>query len=228
METSRGIHGSDGTDRRTTLDGDRTTCPVSRRTARIRVLAVVAATAAASAGCSYPTAYYGTGLLNTSGEATLVAPQTVRIVSCDRTEATTRAADPSDWQRGPMTGSDQQAAMISKSYAVLALGDACRIEGTSFAGAFTPVSGNECTLTFAEGPRKLRVTSTLVRYGQTDRWRDPNALPNYVEVQVGGDDATTGRHLVYAFSGTAVTAPADSAPCAAAAEPRLAQSHPAQ
>jgi hypothetical protein len=195
---------------------------------------VLAAVAAASAGCSYPTAFYGTGLLSTSGEGTLVAPQTVRMLSCERSETTTttRAADPagSGWERGPTTGPDQVTAttMTSKSYAVLAFGDTCRIEGTWFGGSFTPVSGSQCTLAFAEGPRKVRVTNTIVRYGQTDRWRDPNSTPNYVEVQVGGDDLATGRHLVYSFSGTAVAAPDDSAPCAAAAAPQLAQSHPAQ
>jgi hypothetical protein len=44
------------------------------------------------------------------------------------------------------------------------------------------------------------VTSAFLRYGQNGR----NVDPSYVEVEVGGDDVATGRHVLYRFSRTGV------------------------
>jgi hypothetical protein len=163
---------------------------------------LLALAAGSMAACVYPAAYTGTGVLNISGQPQLLSPVSVKLASCRR------PATPNSEETGA-------PGDVGPVYAVLAIGNACRIEGSSVGSAFYPNVGGTCALDFAEGRQTVHVTSAFLRYGQNDQTVDPN----YVEVEVGGDDVATGRHVLYRFSGAGVDA--DPSPPACPPEPVL-------
>jgi hypothetical protein len=79
-------------------------------------------------------------------------------------------------------------------FSILALGDECVMDGVGGTSGFLPDPGTVCTLAFADGAHPLRVTDVAVRYGVTA----------YVQVELGGDDAKTGLHALYRFTGSAL------------------------
>jgi len=99
-----------------------------------------------------------------------------------------------------------------------ALGDTCRVEGWAAGIAFDPIVGSACTLAFAKGPETFRVTDVVTRSGQAGRWVDTS----YLEVQIGGDDVVSQRHVFYAFSGRARAADGLEAQLCATSGPAVA------
>jgi hypothetical protein len=71
------------------------------------------------------------------------------------------------------------------------------VRGTS---GFWPDPGTVCTLQFADGPHPLRVTDAAVHYALRRTYLNPA----YVEVELGGDDAKTGLHALYRFTGSSL------------------------
>lgn len=138
-------------------------------------------------GCERPMLYAGTGSLSVSGAATqpLLATHSLQY----------------DWCSEPGPADDKEI----HGFSVVRIGDACVMDGTgSGLSDFHADPGTVCTLMFSDGAHAIRVTDFLARYewpsGRTYLERD------YVEVQLGGDDAATRTHVLYRFSGNASAA----------------------
>jgi hypothetical protein len=80
------------------------------------------------------------------------------------------------------------------------------MDGTGAPSDFHADPDSVCTLTFPDGPHAIRVTDFAARYGVTSFVTGRTYVdPNYIQVELGGDDAATGTHVLYRFSGTAST-----------------------
>ena len=104
------------------------------------------------------------------------------------------------------------------SFEILTVGRQCAIAVTGQGDRFRPDVGGSCTLVFPGGPRTLRVTDAIARYGQTGGTYFTGRSyidPSVIQVDLGGDDVATGRHVLYRFSGRASDGPDLSAICPA-------------
>jgi hypothetical protein len=80
------------------------------------------------------------------------------------------------------------------------------MDGTGGPSDFHADPDTVCTLTFPDGPHAIRVTDFAARYGVTSFVTGRTYVdPNYIQVELGGDDAATDTHVLYRFSGTAST-----------------------
>jgi hypothetical protein len=140
------------------------------------------------AGCvAAPSGYAGTGSLSVSGSTTqpLLASHSVHFGSC---------RDPGD-PYNPLMG-----------FSIVTIGDACVMDGTGEPSEFRADPGTVCTLTFSDRPHPIRVTDFAARFGVTSVVSGRTYIdPNYLQVELGGDDAATGTHVLYRFSGNAST-----------------------
>ena len=141
-----------------------------------------------AAGCvAAPSGYAGTGSLSVSGATTqpLLASHSVRFGSCRE------PGDPDDPHMG---------------FSIVTIGDACVMDGAGAPSDFHADPGTVCTLTFPDGPHAIRVTDFAARFGVTSSLSGRTLVdPNYIQVELGGDDAATGTHVLYRFSGNAST-----------------------
>jgi hypothetical protein len=137
-------------------------------------------------------AYVGTGSLQTSGApASDIASHTVSVMDCDAVDKP-QAAGAGELVSQP----------ASPAFTVLRVGSDCIIDGVRSGSQVVGDTGGVCTLTFADGPRTLRVTDILVRYGiSADDSQGLESDPNLLEMTLGGDDVATGVHAVYRFKG---------------------------
>lgn len=150
--------------------------------------------AALLVGCERPMLYAGTGSLSVSGSTTqpLLASQSLQY----------------DWCSEPGPADDNEI----HGFSVVRIGDACVMDGTGLGlSEFHADPGTVCTLMFSDGAHAVRVTDFLARYdGASGR---TYLARNYVDVQLGGDDAATRTHVLYRFSGNASAGPQPSASC---------------
>jgi hypothetical protein len=85
------------------------------------------------------------------------------------------------------------------AFSVLTIGDTCTLDDFSTGKRFHPVPGTTCTLDFGDGKHAVRLTDFSRRYASAGRRVDTE----HIDIELGGDDATTGRHILYRFSGSA-------------------------
>ena len=139
----------------------------------------------AACGLAGANAYVGTGSLATSGGPTspLLASHVVVLADC----ASAAIHDG-----------------VAASFSILALGEGCVMDGHAESPAFVPDPGTVCALRFADGVHALRVTDVAVRFGLGSFAGRATLDSNSVQVELGGDDATTGTHALYRFSGANV------------------------
>jgi hypothetical protein len=71
------------------------------------------------------------------------------------------------------------------------------IAGTGHGPDFEAFSGQECTLTFPEGTRRLRVEGLWVDSGRG------TTINEAVAIDLRGADVATGRYALYHFEGAA-------------------------
>ena len=138
--------------------------------------------------CAFPSTYDGTGSLRVSGSPSeLLALHHVSFEHCSGT--------------GPHPSVD--------AFTVLAVGDRCLFFQNDGESSMQPAAEHLCTLVFPEGARTLHVTDSSVGHGAA--WNaigeQPEADFSNLRVQIGGDDTTTGQHVVYRFSGSATANP---------------------
>jgi hypothetical protein len=148
-------------------------------------------------GCATSSAYYGTGSLQTSGSpAPVLGSESLALTSC--------------------TGDSYD------QFSVPTIGDHCVISGSGSGAQFQADAGGLCTLAFPEGNHTFRVTDVIATYGQTpvpqlldvpDLPRRPAIDMSTIQLRIGGDDVTTGQHLLYQFGGRISDGPDHSAQC---------------
>jgi hypothetical protein len=173
--------------------------PVSWRGAIVGVLA-----AGSIGGCVTASGYSGTGVLQISGQPALLTQVFVKLASC----AGPPPGASSSESDGPLGGPDE----ASQSYAVLSIGPACHIEGSSSGVDFRPTAGRTCALDFMEGRRTIRVTSASMRFPRY-RASPITEAHSEVEVEVGGQDVATGKFVLFRFTGSAINTDPDPAAC---------------
>lgn len=136
--------------------------------------------------------YWGTGslLVSASPNGPLLASHEIAITEC--------ALDRGAWVTGNVG-----------PFSVVAIGDACTMWDFKGGGdTFRPDPGTVCTLEFPDGGHVIRITDFVGRYGPPWAHAPNMERRSYLEVALGGDDATTGRHVLYRFSGNGRTADA--------------------
>lgn len=158
------------------------------------------------AGCAtMPTGYAGTGSLSVSGATSqpLLASHSVRFRYC---------------------GDPGEAHTTLPAFSIVSIGDTCLMDGTGGPSDFRADPGTVCTLTFPDGPHAIRVTDFAARFGVTSFISGRTYVdPNYIQVELGGDDAATGTHVLYRFSGNASADGRPAASCDAERMKRTAQ-----
>jgi hypothetical protein len=151
--------------------------------------------AVACAGCiGGATGYSGTGSLTENGTtAAHLAFQGVVLSTCPPTQTTLGQAH---------------------SFRMLVVGGGCVIDAMD-QDPFRPDPGAVCRLHFTDGTHVLRVTDVSIGYGLrggvvTDRAYIDST---HLDMQIGGDDAQTGRHALYHFIGSSVEDPPPAPSC---------------
>lgn len=94
---------------------------------------------------------------------------------------------------------------FAHSFQMLVVGGGCVIDAMDQT-PFRADPGTLCRLNFADGARTLRVTDVSFGYGLrgTVLTGRPYVDPTHLDLQIGGDDAETGRHGLYHFIGSSV------------------------
>jgi hypothetical protein len=104
--------------------------------------------------------------------------------------------------RGETSSADELAEPVTE---IVTLGDGCQFFADPYWLVVQPAPGGMCTLTFPDGAHTLRVTDYTFSRTESDA--------RAVAIRVGGDDVTTGRHLLYQFNGSAVPRDEESWRC---------------
>jgi len=128
--------------------------------------------------------YEGTGSLLVSGSPNgpLLASHNVSVSTC--------------WFRKP---NNDEPPDVMSPFSVLAIGDTCTLDDLSAGRRLQPVPGTTCALDFGDGKHAVRLTDFSRRYAFAGRIIDTS----HIDIEMGGDDTTTGRHVLYRFSGSA-------------------------
>jgi hypothetical protein len=106
---------------------------------------------------------------------------------------------------------DPQTDPPTPTFTVLTVGESCTLAGWGGVETFSPPVGSPCSLAFADGTRALRVTDVVARYGERGRFYDTT----YIDLALGADDAKSGDHALYHFTGRLVgkSEPAEAMRC---------------
>jgi hypothetical protein len=155
---------------------------------------------AGASGCIPAPSYQGTGALQPSGEYPIIAPAAVRWSVCDR----------------PLRASNEPAFEPSSRVpappplTAFSIGPKCVVAGTGHSSDFQAFAGQECTLTFPEGSRRLRVEGFSVDAGPR------GAINEAIAIDLRGIDVATGHYALYHFEGGGDSpGPAPDDPCPA-------------
>lgn len=168
--------------------------------------------------------WYGSGVLQPSGEASVSAEQSASMEWCD--------SSPKLHPRPFGYVDENPPGRVS--FAVLAIGDKCFLQGAPnetpavpsedrrLPNGFLPRARNSCTLDFGGPPRTVEVGDVEIRPGLTDERgiRHSSVVPDWdtVEIHVGGTDVATGTHVVYQLWGHNVGGGSTPKLCARALE----------
>jgi hypothetical protein len=153
---------------------------------------------ASVAGCASGGSFRGTGALSVSGSANqpLLASHAIRFTPCIVYDGTSER---------PV-----------EDYSIVTIGDACVMRGTGPIGGFRQDPGTVCTLSFPDGPHAIRVTDFSARFGTTSYVTGRAYIDeSFIQIELGGDDASTRTHVLYRFSGNASDESSSKALCPA-------------
>jgi hypothetical protein len=79
----------------------------------------------------------------------------------------------------------------------ISFGAGCVVAGEGYGVAFQAYSGQECTLSFPEGPRRLRLEAFSVSVPPHGLVRES------IRIDLSGVDPATGRYAAFHFDGSA-------------------------
>jgi hypothetical protein len=165
---------------------------------------------ASASGCVPAPSYQGIGSLQPSGENPIIAPTAVRWSVCERPA---RPSDDSALEPQPTNRQAPDPPPIT----ALSIGPACVVVGTGHTEGFQAFPGQECTLTFPEGSRRIRVEGFWVG----SAWR--STVNDSIVIDMRGADVATGHYALYHFEGagdSSDAAPADPCEASPLAHPR--------
>jgi hypothetical protein len=182
-------------------------CPIGR--SRIGYGTQIAILFTASiAGCAHVPSYQGVGALRPSGENQLVAPTAIRWATCSPAVPANRDIS-----------FDGPTAIARPAVAAFSLGAGCVIAGTGAGLDFRAFSGQDCTLNFPEGPRRLSVDAFAISVPPG------NVIGEAIAIDMRGTDRATGRSSLYHFDGQGdQPGPVPDDPCPAVAAAGLGPS----
>lgn len=140
--------------------------------------------AAVTPACGAASSYQGIGTLQPSGENVLIGRESVRLATCSHSPA--KSTSPNDSSYASAGAPDPPPVTA------LSFGDGCVVGGLGEGPDFQPFPGQECTLPFPEGARRIGVDGLTV---------GAHALAGGIAIDLRGTDLATGRYVLYHFDG---------------------------